>query len=102
VGSASVVALVEVVLKGWVGGSAEDCGAGGGGWRTLGWLMAWSGIALVSSLIISVEDLKDFFIVEELEGCCCLDVVLWHARALETCTGPRRTIRFRAMVTARP
>ena len=28
-GSARVVALVVVVLKGWVGGGAEDCGAGG-------------------------------------------------------------------------
>jgi hypothetical protein len=27
--SARVIALAEEVLKGWVGGNAEDCGAGG-------------------------------------------------------------------------
>lgn len=48
--------------------------------------MTWSGIALLSSLIISVQDMEVSFMEEELEGCCCLGVVLWYARAMETCT----------------
>ena len=85
-GSASVVALVVVVLKGWVGGNAEDCGAGGV--EDVGVVddMVWYCFGVFIDYLCSGFEGR-FFIEEELEGCCCLDVVLWYARALETCTG---------------
>jgi len=80
VGSASVVALVVVVLKGCVGGSAEDCGAGGVEDVGVVDVMVWYCFGVFIDYFC--RGLKGFFIEEELEGCCCLDVVLWNARAL--------------------